>query len=246
MKTMYTVIALWLASCSALAGPNIHVGLVYDYLDGDKSTYLKRVFNGGTSTAFVRIQVKEMLLKADGSFEEVALETQPSTSTRNGLMASPSRLIIPAKGTQATRMLFMGTRDSERYFRVRFVPVVPEKEDEFGQTDEDSQTYKKTLTAGISVLAGYGTVFFVRPEDTQFGTRIENTDTRYSLRNTGNTVIVMDEFKDCASDAPLECRPTTKNHILPGRTHGFDKQPGRLYRFNLVEGSATQPIEIKS
>lgn len=31
MKTMYTVIALWLASCSALAGPNIHVGLVYDY-----------------------------------------------------------------------------------------------------------------------------------------------------------------------------------------------------------------------
>lgn len=245
MKTLYTAIILWCLSASAMAGPNINVGLVYDYLDGDKRTYLKRVFNGGTSTAFVRIHVMEMLLTADGTFKEVALETHASTATRNGLMASPSRLIIPANGTQATRLLFMGTRDSERYFRVRFVPVVPEKEDEFGQTADDTHSYTKTLKAGISVLAGYGTVFFVRPEKAHFETRIEHTDTHYSLRNTGNTVIVMDEFKDCARAAPLECRPTTKNHILPGRAHGFDKQPGRLYRFNLVEGSAIKPIEIK-
>ena len=46
-------------------------------------------------------------------------------------MASPARLIVPAKGMQGTRLLHMGERDTERYFRVRFVPVVPEKEDEF-------------------------------------------------------------------------------------------------------------------
>ena len=42
-------------------------------------------------------------------------------------MASPARLIVPAKGMQGTRLLHMGGRDTERYFRVRFVPVVPEK-----------------------------------------------------------------------------------------------------------------------
>ena len=49
-----------MASCCLLvcctlithAGPAINVGVVYDYLDADKSTYLKRVFNGGDSHGF--------------------------------------------------------------------------------------------------------------------------------------------------------------------------------------------------
>ncbi|MDT9091332.1 hypothetical protein RSW97_25460, partial [Escherichia coli] len=47
------------------------------------------------------------------------------------LVASPSRLIIPANGVQATRLLFMGERDRERYFRIRFIPVLPKAEDGF-------------------------------------------------------------------------------------------------------------------
>ncbi|MFP3515174.1 molecular chaperone [Pseudomonas sp. SIMBA_077] len=246
MKSVYTAVALWLISFNAVAGPNINVGQVYDYLDGDKSTYLKRVFNGGTSTAFVRVKIMELLLKADGSFKEVALKTQSSNAIREGLMASPARLIVPANGTQGTRLLFMGARNNERYFRLRFVPVVPEKEDEFGQTEEESEAYKQTLTAGINVLAGYGTIFFVRPKNTRFDTQIENTSTHYQLRNTGNSVIVMDEFKNCDSQAPLDCEPTTKTHVLPGRTHGFKKQPGREYRFTLIEGSSKKSIEVKS
>lgn len=163
MKAVYTAVALWGLSLGAMAGPNINVGLVYDYLDSDKRTYLKRVFNGGTSTAFVRVQVMEMRLKTDGTFEETPLKTQANHSTRDGLMASPARLIVPANGTQGTRLLFMGERDTERYFRVRFIPVVPEKEDEFAQSEEDSDAYKKTLSAGINVLAGYGTVFLYGP-----------------------------------------------------------------------------------
>ncbi|WP_426246976.1 molecular chaperone [Pseudomonas sp. TWR3-1-1] len=245
MKAVYTAVALWGLSLGAMAGPNINVGLVYDYLDSDKRTYLKRVFNGGTSTAFVRVQVMEMRLKTDGTFEETPLKTQANHSTRDGLMASPARLIVPANGTQGTRLLFMGERDIERYFRVRFVPVVPEKEDEFAQSEEDSDAYKKTLSAGINVLAGYGTVFFVRPRQARFDTRIENTGNRYTLRNDGNTVVVVDEFKDCASDAPLDCKPTTKTHVLPGKAYGFDKLAGRLYRLTLVEGHEQKTIEVK-
>lgn len=245
MRFASTVLSLWALSMSVMAGPNINIGQVYDYMDGDKSTYLKRVFNGGTSTAFVRVQVTEMLAKPDGSFDEVALKTQPDTHTRDGLMASPARLIIPANGTQGTRLLYMGSRDNERYFRLRFVPVVPEKEDAFGQTEEQSDAYKKTLNAGLNVLTGYGTVFFVRPQNTRFDTQVENTDSHYKLRNRGNSVIEANEFKDCSSAAPLDCKPTTKILILPGRSHGFDKQAGRTYRFNLIEGSAKKIIEVK-
>ena len=244
MKHIYSIIGLWLVSLSALAGPNINVGTVYDYMDGDKSTYLKRVFNGGTSTAFVRIKIMEIIYKADGSSEEVPLKTQ-SGSVRDGLMASPARLIVPAQGTQATRLLFLGQRDTERYFRVRFVPVVPEKEDEFTLSQEQSDGYKKTLSAGVNILAGYGTFFFVRPENPRFDTQIENTPKQYSLHNNGNTVFVVDEFKDCAANDPENCLAATKNHVRPGRTMRFGKQAGRLYRFVLIEGNARKTMEIK-
>ena len=245
MKYASAVLVLWAISLGAIAGPSINVGTVYDYMDGDKSTYLKRVYNGGDSTAFVRISILEVLYKPDGTAEEVPLKTQGNAAMRDGLIASPARLIIPASGTQGTRLLFKGERGKERYFRVRFVPVVPEKEDEFSLSSEQTDAYKKTLSAGVSVLAGYGTFFVVRPENARFDTRITDTAQQYSLQNDGNTVVVVDELKNCSIKDPQECEPVSKNHILPGRTFRLPKQPGRHYRFKLIEGSKIKPVEVK-
>lgn len=147
----------------ANAGPQINVGVVYDYLDADKSTYLKRVFNGGDATAFVKVNILEIVYDADGTSREIPLTTQAESAARDGLMASPARLIVPANGMQGSRLVFMGEREKERYFRVRFVPVVPEKEDEFAVSPEEREEYKKGLSAGVNVLAGYGTVFLCGP-----------------------------------------------------------------------------------
>lgn len=245
MKCFLTLCATLLLAQVAHAGPQINVGVVYDYLEAGKSTYMKRVFNGGTSTAFVKVNILEMVYDADGSYREVPVKTSADISARDGLMASPARLIVPANGTQGTRLLFMGNRDKERYFRVRFVPVVPQTEDEFAISEEERQDYKDSLAAGVRVLAGYGTVFFVRPTDTRFDTRVADDTTRYALHNQGNSVVVVDEFKDCAAGSPQDCRPTIKHHIMAGRSFAFDKQPGRVYRFNLIEGSAKKTIEIK-
>lgn len=170
MKCFLTLCAALLLAQVAHAGPQINVGVVYDYLEAGKSTYMKRVFNGGTSTAFVKVNILEMVYDADGSYREVPVKTSADISARDGLMASPARLIVPANGTQGTRLLFMGNRDRERYFRVRFVPVVPQTEDEFAISEEERQDYKDSLAAGVRVLAGYGTVFFVRPTHTRFDT----------------------------------------------------------------------------
>lgn len=244
MKHVYSIIGLLLISLNALAGPNISPGTVYDYMDADKSTYLKRIFNGGSSTAFVRIKILEIIYKPDGTSEEVPLKAQGG-SVRDGLMASPARLIIPANSTQGSRLLFMGNRDHERYFRVRFIPVVPEKEDEFALNQEQAEDYKKTLSAGVSVLAGYGTIFMVRPKNIRVDTRIDDTKTQYSIKNNGNTVVLVDDFKDCSIKDSLECKPVTKTHILPGRTYQFSKEPGRHYRFTLIEANKQKIVEVK-
>lgn len=246
MKRLLALCGFSLFSMMAQAGPQINVGVVYDYLDGDKSTYMKRVFNGGTSTAFVKVEIMEILYAADGSYQEVPLQDQVDAMTKNGLMASPARLIVPANGVQGTRLLFMGDRDKERYFRVRFVPVVPEAEDEFAVSAEEREDYKKErIAAGVKVLAGFGTVFFVRPRDTRFETVIDDSAGRYQVRNNGNSVVVIDEFKDCSAQKENDCRPTTKHHVMAGRAFAFDKEPGREYRFDLIEGPGKKAVEIK-
>ncbi|MFW0755753.1 molecular chaperone [Pseudomonas sp. H11T01] len=245
MKRLLALFGFCLFTQTAHAGPSINVGTVYDYLDGDKSTYLKRVFNGGDSTAFVKVNILEIVYDADGTSREIPLMSQADASARDGLMASPARLIVPANGMQGTRLLYMGEREKERYFRVRFVPVVPEKEDEFTVTAEEREDYKKGLSAGVNVLAGYGTVFFVRPKETRFDSVIDNGTGQYQIRNNGNTVVVIDEFKDCSVKNEQECQPTTKHHILAGRTFQFEKQAGREYRFTLVEGEKSKKLEVK-
>jgi hypothetical protein len=245
MKVLAAILGVWMVSFGVQAGPNINVGVVYDYLDGSKSSYLKRIFNGGTSTAFVKVEILEIVYDASGVPQEVPLQSQADATARDGLMASPARLIVPANGMQGTRLLYMGERASERYFRVRYIPVVPEKEDAFAVSDEEREEYQKTLQAGVSVLAGYGTVFFVRPKDTRYDTRIDDGAGRYELRNNGNSVIVVDEFKNCVAGKPTDCQPTTKNHVLPGRAFTFTKDAGRQYTFKLQEGDNQKNLEVK-
>jgi hypothetical protein len=246
MKRLLLLMGLSGFSVGIQAGPQINVGTVYDYLDGDKSTYLKRVFNSGDSTAFVKVNILEIIYDADGTSREVPVKTHADASSRDGLMASPARLIVPANGMQGTRLLLMGNRDSERYFRLRFIPVVPEKEDEFAVSGEERDEYKKNLSAGVNVMTGFGTVFFVRPKNSRFDSVIDDNPNSYRLRNNGNTVVVIDEFRNCSLKDENECEPTTKHHILAGKSFEFEKKTGREYRFNLVEGDAKKTLRIAS
>ncbi|BFL81869.1 hypothetical protein LFREDSHE_03190 [Shewanella baltica] len=58
--------------------------------------------NMGDSTAFIKISINEIKYDENGQPYEVP-EQEAENRT---LIASPSRLIIPAKGVQATRLLF--------------------------------------------------------------------------------------------------------------------------------------------
>ncbi|MDQ0122541.1 hypothetical protein J2W17_001486 [Pseudomonas lini] len=244
MKRLLWMCLFCMYSLTVQAGPQINVGTVYDYLDADKSTYLKRVFNSGDSTAFVKVNVLEIVYDADGLPKEIPVETAADGASRNGVMASPARLIVPAQGMQGTRLLYLGERDRERYFRVRFVPVVPEKEDEFAVSAEEREDYKKNLSAGVNVMTGFGTVFFVRPKDARFETAVNDTADRYELRNNGNTVVIVDEFKSCSLSNEADCGATTKHHVMAGKTFGFDKEKGREYRFFLIEGDNKKVLKI--
>ncbi|MGP9800816.1 hypothetical protein [Rheinheimera sp. NSM] len=240
--------SLLATACSSpvyAAGPSIHIGSLYDYMQGNKSTLLKRVRNSGDSTAFVKVTVSEIVYDDNGNSTEVANpDVMPlNTANANTLIASPARLIVPASGMQASRLLYLGQRDKERYFRVRFIPVLPEKDDGFNVSTADAEQYQATLQAGVNVLSGFGSVVFIRPASVHYDTRLEQQDNQFSVHNHGNSTIVLDAFRDCQADG-LQCEVATKYHVRPNSRRDFTKAAGRAYRFELIEGNNSKKFTI--
>lgn len=246
MQKILCGLVLSLGAVTAHAGPNINITSFYDYLAGDKTTFLKRIYNVGDSTAFVRVSVFEITFDADGKAIETPVQGDAKDAAqRQGLIASPARLIIPSQGMQATRLLYIGDRGRERYYRVRYTPVMPEQEDQFAVSKEERDAYAQSMSAGVNIMAGYGAVFFVRPKETRFATQVENLADTYRVQNAGNSTVELDEFKDCASAKRTECLPTRKHILRPGMSFSFDKQAGRTYTFDLVEGEQSKKVEVK-
>jgi len=218
---------------AAVAAPELNIGGLYDYLDGDKSTLLKRVRNSGDTTAFVKVSVAELVYDEAGVAHEVDTDGMPLE--QRGLVASPARLIVPAQGMQAVRLLYRGDRDKERYFRLRFMPVLPELGDGFAVDEQEAAQYRDRLTAGVNLLAGYGSLLFVRPAQAQYQTPIQREDGHLTVANQGNTTVVLDHFRQCVT-AGEGCEPATKHHLLPGRSRQFAGDASHVHQFELHEG----------
>ncbi|HKS12087.1 MAG TPA: molecular chaperone [Pseudomonas sp.] len=242
-RNMYcALLALLMLPATVSAAPELNIGGLYDYIDGGKSTLLKRVRNSGDTTAFVKVSVAELVYDDKGEAREVSLESMPLDE--RGLVVSPARLIVPARGIQSVRLLYRGKRSKERYFRVRFIPVLPEVNDGFAVNEAEAEAYADSLKAGVNLLAGYGSLLFVRPADSHYQTAASAQAGTLTVVNEGNSTVVLDHFRQC--QAPGEgCAPATKHHLLPGRTRQFSGPGGPVFQFELHEGQGHKSLVVE-
>jgi len=247
MRRSMLTLMLSLSIAPAMAGtPQINVGSMYDYLPADASNLLKRVRNSGDATAFVRVEISQVHYAADGSSTETAVDAAAlagNVADAHGLIASPGRMIIPAKGQQATRLVYRGSRDVEQYYRVRFIPVVPDGR-EFALTEEEIAQYKGSLSAKVNVFTGYGTLMFVAPADAHYQTAVDDLPAGTRLRNDGNATVVLDNLRQCPVDKEQRCAPGIRVHLRPGQSHTVARQAGQYQRLELVEGSTRRPLDL--
>lgn len=215
----------------AYSAPEISVGALYDYISPDKSAVLKRVRNISDELAFVKVDLSEIVYEEGKPIEKPLL----GEGLRQ-LIASPSRLVIGANGVQATRLVFVGERDKERYFRVRYLPVTPE-------ADEVPLTFNDRIDAGISVVTGFGTILFVSPSPAVYKTDILRNLGILSVNNNGNATIILDYLEVCNSSGE-NCSQPVKVHILPGSERSFG-HPNSIVRFELIEGEEAKTHEFK-
>lgn len=239
---------LWAAlllgqACVAQAMPELYVGTLYDYLGAERSTMQKRLNNIGSSTAFVSVSVAEMHFDHDDKVKETPLDGQDSG--QRALVATPSRLIIPAQGMQNVRLLFRGDRTVERYFRLRFKPVLPKGEDEFALSKEEAAQYQKTLAADVSVLKGFGTVLLVAPRNVRYATVLDDQPRMFRVRNNGTASVVLESFKDCDSKGE-QCTAPYTYHVRPGKVREFTKQAGARTSSNCAKARPLNPTRLKA
>lgn len=229
---------------AALGGPKISIGSLQDYLQADKGVLVKRVYNGGDATAFVKVRAWELERKADGTVKETPLDIEAGGGRRE-LVVSPTRLIIPASGMQTVRLLFDGERTKERYFRLRFNPVLPTAGDGFELTEQEAQDYEVSISGGVQMLAGFGSLLYVRPRDVTHQLAIEEDENRFVIRNVGNATAVLERFRRCDASG-LDCDPAVVRHLPPGSAQTFPKTPNSIHAFEHRRGALTPvPYEIK-
>lgn len=224
--------------------PSINVGSLFDYLPPDSSSTLKRVRNSGDATAYVRVEITQMHFDEAGKVSETPVDAAAlarSQAGSSGLIASPSRMIIPAAGQQATRLVFRGARDSEQYYRVRYVPVVPDS-NEFSLDSRQAEQYKQGVSAGVNVFTGYGTVVFVPPSQVRYDTRLQGLQ----VSNQGNATIVLDNLRQCLQNKPDECGAGVKVHLRPGQVHTLHSDADHFSRYELMEGAGSRAVDTRS
>ncbi|HYQ22430.1 CS1 fimbrial subunit B flags: Precursor [Stenotrophomonas sp.] len=236
---------LLLASTAQAAQPQISVGTLFDYMEPDRSQLLKRVRNSGDATAYVRVEITRMHFDGQGNVTETPVDAAAlarSDAGASGLIASPSRMIIPAgNGQQATRLVFRGDRTHEQYYRVRYVPVIPDA-GEFSLDANQAENYQQGVQAGVNVFTGYGTVVFVPPADARYATDVQGL----RVSNVGNATVVLDNLRLCSRARPDECRAGVKVHVFPGRQHTLAEEEGFYSRFDLLEGTQRRTIDTRS
>lgn len=244
MRCSIFLAVLALLPAVAAGGPKISIGSMSDYLQADKGVLVKRVYNQGDATAFVKVRAWELVPKAGGKVEEIPLDVEAGEGKRE-LVVSPTRLIIPASGMQTVRLLFTGERAKERYFRLRFNPVLPAVGDGFELTTQEAQAYEVSISGGVQMLAGFGSVLYVRPRDVTHQLAIDEEPERFVIRNVGNATAVLERFRRCDASG-IDCDPPVVHHLPPGGTRVFNKTPNSTYAFEHKRGAlAPLPYEIK-
>lgn len=234
---IYLIISASSVLVSVHATPVIGIGSMYDVITNETTNLMKRIYNTGDTTAFVRVSVLEINPMVKGGNEVPQKDLSGSYLEREKLIVTPQRLIIPPSGFQSVRILWSGNnKERERYFRVRFTPVMPEVNDGFGINQKEINDYRKNnLQAGLNVLTGYGSVVIVQPDNAIFRTLVDDADNKVIIKNNGNATISLDKLRYCKS-ANTDCGEVTREFILPGRIHSINKRKGYDVNFSLIEG----------
>ncbi len=168
------------------------------------------VQNVGSDTAYVELQIYRLDNPGLPTQKFVALEDNP---LQVGLIATPSKLIVPANQTRIVRALYLGAPPtSDIVYQVVIKPVT-------GQLVALASPSSK-VTTGVQVIIAYGVTLYVRPVKLDHTIKAVRTGTALTLTNTGNTTVIVGECQQCTAADHKKCNTLSNlgKTLFPGNT----------------------------
>jgi P pilus assembly chaperone PapD len=124
--------------------------------------------------------------------------------SRDSLIVSPQKLIIPASGKKNIRFIALNKKNkSDRVYRVNVAPIVGE-----GEAKNDGQH--------IKILIAYDVLTFIRPLKEEVEFSVKRDGKKITFKNTGNTNILLRKAKQCSRKNSLKCYNIVGKRLYAG------------------------------
>jgi|GEM_PF-3385104 len=189
---------------------------------------VQQLRNTGEAPAFVKVDVLEILDPHTPNEREKALEI----SQVPDLVATPQRVVIPPKATRGVGLYLKKRWDKDRFFRVRFTPVRPTKEEGFVQGSNKVQT-------GASVGIAWGTLVVVPRANPSYQTELTQDGNIITLNNAGNSFVEIKNPKVCSDKS---CSDDFDFRVMSNESQSLDTKGLKSFSASLVEGGITRQV----
>jgi P pilus assembly chaperone PapD len=179
--------------------------------DGDKFSDIS-VMNVSQDMAYVRVDISRIDHPGMPNQKIVPMDNNPQVF---GLIASPTRLAIPAQQLRRIRVLPLIHNNTEDvYYQINITPVSGEL--------ESLLSPQKAIQAGVQIIVGYQVKVFIRPQGAKAVVSINRLANQVTVQNTGNSNVLLNNGQQCDA-AHKNCTPLPNPayRLFPGATWTF-------------------------
>ncbi|CSC05182.1 putative fimbrial protein TcfA [Vibrio cholerae] len=218
------------------ASNTIRLDSLYQKLDNQQNYKDVRVYNDSKNLAFVSVSAVEVM--NPGAKEEHVKETDFG----NGPLISTKALMIPAESSRSVRVYYPETisRDADRFFRIRFTPVMPTKE--HGFTDSQLKS-AKTVESNFKLSFAWGGLLAVVKNSPNLDYKVHlEASNNLVFENTGDSLVTIKYLSLCSEDN--QCKNITAKpfRVLSKQSKKipiseFIKQNPKMNRIDIQEDS---------
>jgi P pilus assembly chaperone PapD len=170
------------------------------------------VVNTSQDMAYVKVEVTRIDHPGMPNQTSVSLQNNPEAF---GLVASPTKLAIPAQQLRRVRILPLIKNNTEDvYYQVKITPVSGEL--------QSLLSPDKAIAAGVQIIVGYEVKVFIRPQKAQATVSINRISNQVTVTNTGNSNVLLYNGQQCNATHDL-CTPLANpaHRLFAGNTWTF-------------------------
>jgi hypothetical protein len=200
---------------------------------GDKFSDIS-VMNVSQDMAYVQINISRIDNPGMPNQKTVSITNDPQSF---GLIASPTKLAIPAQQLRRVRLLpLIHNNTQDVYYQVKITPVTGEL--------ESILSPNKAIQAGFQIIVGYETKVFIRPPNAQAVVSINRTSNEVTVKNTGNSNVLLYGGQQCDA-AHKVCTPiaTPAHRLFAGNTWEFSVENAAPVEFTEKFLAQTQTLK---